>query len=577
MRVGFWVSSLSILSVLGAVPAFAELKKLDNLSTDIFASPREGRLVARVKDSAQVLVWEEEQGSLKPVFSAPQSGASYSIRYATSQSGKYLLVRQELRTVPPTDPEFQIFDLAAEEIKPVVIPESRTTTLMPLIYPDDSRYLFISSALTNENSIFTFPIAEYAWDKLQGTAQPTGFYMETVPESDYATRVADGVVSPDGQRAALLVRPLIVSPVHAPVPGRFLPRPGGVSRPVPTPAPTPAPAPAPTPGFSSTTPTPVPFAPAAAIGGSRGLRSVRLLDIKSGKHQEVPLPMSVESVYWPSDDILIFKSAEGLQSEGSLYKFRISDQELTRLTTEGSDGEEFSKDGRWLLYARSAKFRYPAMRRDGPFDPAAVVLVDVASGTQYEFLKATSAVFGEDAKSLVLRVEDDPSDKPFARVDMAPFLDASAPKSVDLQQDNPGVNVARLGFVIPRYQIPTEKEAFDANIELKAAYVSQVRVGYMLRLELRNKSDVHFGISTQFQLSCELVDSSDKVVLSQKPFVSPNVSPVATWNWEPGTVRVLTCPLTDIGSKSPPFLLKGKVRYSLHQNAKAFHGEVAFP
>lgn len=491
----FLFSAFLFISALSTSSNAVELEQVGNLPVSLFGATVNGRVLVKGVGKPHVFLWEPAEKNWNLIYQPDGTGPiAEGFGYATTRSGLRLLVQEKYRATRGNEKlatGLKVVDLSAPQPKSVNIPETRDHQTMPVVSPDDSEFLFFTAQLFTK-PVWKFPLAEFLFDVEQGSAQPTGFYLNEIPELSTVRSAVTGSYSPDGSKVALVEGAVsVINPRGSAYDdyddydedgdydededddrygyGGY----GGYGR-------------------------------ANAQG-----RTIKIYDFTTRKLTEIPVKDMLAEIYWPQDDTLIGVT-KGYSTNGSIVRIKISTKEQEAIEKDSSAISEVSPDGKWITFRREGGYRN---------DPSETqYLYNIEHRSRYEFKNASLAVFNPTSSELVLQTLQGPDDL-LARVDLTPYNDRTAPASVDVKKPD----VAKQSAIIPVYKAPEDAKELAESFEFIEPNLNFAGSHYMplfrLQVKLRSKSTKFLQLkeSKNNGITVELRDPLGAVIELEPP------------------------------------------------------------
>jgi hypothetical protein len=524
----------------------AELKKIGTVPLNLLAAPTPDRLILKAQSLPHVFV---SSGSTdrELVFPLAPLKSGTSVHYATTPSAKQLFIRQNSLVN-----NLWVFDLTKSKVAGVEIPETQRFSIMPVVSPDDTQFLLfgISSAGGPLSGAWKFPLSEYLWDIEHNSAQPTGFYTESLQGMDFGSSVQSAAYSPDGSRLVLSLSPYGRSNRS----GYSRQGRGG--------------------DYSEDEVDDEDyddegygygFAPGVASRFS-GKPQLRIFDLNNRTSQEIPIPKSAVSLFWISEDVVVFRSEQAYLESGGLYRVTLSSKKVDRISSQPMSSEEVSSDGRFLLYSPSVSSTkgIPSLE-----------VMDLTTSQKTSFENVVSAVFTPDVSELVASFSEKASadSKPFVRIPKSYFETGRKNERLDVAKEE---SLIRFGQHWDLYQLPHDPELFQENFVVDSAEISHAPLFIRLDVKVKNRGPHFMGSarSRSLDLRCQLLDPSGKELDQARSFGGNEFSRTLSITG-PGDIIEFGCTFSNkIRNASAS---GGKVKYWLGDSEAVSRGEVAVP
>jgi hypothetical protein len=470
-----------------ASAAETQLKAAEVLQLVPVAYSNTGKIHSRLQNFDDIYTWDSTTGKQTQALTFPGQASSYyyyvPAKTEFSADGSMMLANVPLQAPPYT--QLRLVNLDDSKAKAYTIPETRQFTNLPR-FSNDGQYYAIGGKLDPTNysmgqSLWTLNLNEYLWDLEQGSAQPTGYYMETVHKGNEPGKTANyyytypdaiGAVawSNDNNQLAYVLTTYDTT--------RY--------------------------GYGTTT--------------------LRLHDFSTRKSKEIMAVAAVGRIEWPKGDKLYYLAT----SSSGYNAYQIFRADMTKKTSESIVTDTVTletfgvtEDGKYLTYSPSTG--------TGGYGPVATstkpaTLYDVDNKKAYALTGVASGRFSADGKSIVLqKIKNDPSKpaKPFWIANVQELMDAASGSSIDVSAM--GSKVSESGEALLSYEPPTDKADFDKAFELKD-FASNISSTYFyMSSNVRNTSDKYFtfDFKTYNTMKCSLYDETGKLLATNSTTASP--------------------------------------------------------
>lgn len=476
----------SLANTAGA--AQTQLKAAEILRQVPVAYSNAGKIHSRLQNFDDIFTWDSATGKQTLALSFPGPATSYyyyvPAKTEFSADGSLMLANLPLQTPPYS--QLRLVDLNDPKSKSYTIPETRQFTNLPR-FSNDGQYYAIAGKLDPTNysmgqSLWTLNLNEYLWDLDQGTAQPTGYYMETVHKGNEPAKTPSYYYSyPDaiGATAWSNDNSQLTYVLTTYDTARY--------------------------GYGTTT--------------------LRLHDFATRKSKEIMAVAAVGRIEWPKGDKLYYLAT----SSSGYNAFQIFRADVTKKTSESivTDSvtlETFgvTEDGKYLTYSPSVT--------SGGYGPVPTTttkpatLYDVDNKKAYVLTGVASGRFSADGKSIVLeKQKNDPAKpaKPFWVANVQDLIDSASGSSIDVSAM--GSQVSESGEALVSYEPPADKADFDKVFELKDFVANTSLTYFYMSSNVRNTSDKYFtfNFKTYNTMKCTLYDETGKLLATNSTTSSP--------------------------------------------------------
>jgi hypothetical protein len=408
-----FINKLLTVSVVGtaivgagmSVAAEEEQKIAELLPVAPLAVSETGNIFSRLVGMDDIFAWDPVAKTQTPIFQSSEQQFTGSLSQLDINADATIMSIQHSINVPPYT-GIKVVELGKSGFPATTIPETRVmSTGVPKLSPD-GQYTAFAGRLDQSGgamSLWIFNLTEYLYDAEQGSAQPTGFYMESV-------QIAD---EPDQED----------QPIFR---GR---------------------------SFSSSNVNAVAWSPdstkiafvVSSFGRAGSGTSLRIYDLATRKTEDLGAFQAVNRIDWVSDDSIYY---QGFSGGAALFRF-----DTVKKTTESIVGGtldpntlSFSSNGKYLSYSTvGAK---------------ALVLRDIEGKADIKVEGAQSLRFSRDGRTVVLQRSGlDPQKKeaPFFVASFSEVLDAAVEGKVVLSK----LGLTTAGVSVPSFAPPKERAAFE--------------------------------------------------------------------------------------------------------------------
>jgi len=487
ISLGF-VISLFVAPYANAATAQTQLKAAEILQLVPVAYSNTGKIHSRLQNFDDIYTWDSATGKQSQALIFPGQASSYyyyvPAKTEFSADGSLMLANVPLQTPPYS--QLMLVDLNDPKSKNYTIPETRQFTNLPR-FSSDGQYYAIAGKLDPTNysmgqSLWSLNLNEYLWDLEQGSAQPTGYYMDTVhkgnepaktPTYYYTYPDAIGAVawSNDNNQLAYILTTYDTV--------RY--------------------------GYGTTT--------------------LRLHDFSTRKSKEIMAVAGVGRIEWPKGDKLYYLAT----SSSGYNAYQIFRADMTKKTSESivTDSvtlETFgvTEDGKYLTYSSSIGGGGYGPVPTATTKPA--TLYDVDNKKAYALTGVAAGRFSADGKSIVLQKQkNDPAkpQQPFWVASVEDLIDAASGSSIDVS--NMGTKLTESGEALLSYEPPADKVDFDKLFELKDFVANTSSTYFYMSANVRNTSDKYFtfNFKTYNTMKCTLYDDTGKMLATNSTTASP--------------------------------------------------------
>lgn len=498
------VVSLFVFSAnqsLGAGP----YRKIGEAPVTLLEATASGRLLLKPLKHSGLYLWKETSPEVVPL-----SRSTIEPKRVMSADGKRLLLKGAGFEERYND--LTALDIDAYDLKPTLIEETRPMEPMPILSRDGQSYLVIDNA-SQAPSLWNFPLAEYLWDTANGTAQPTGFYLDGMSVAEIAKNVSAGTYSPDGNSVAWIARPT----------------------------------------HSAGSPRYEAYDPDLALAAQQGV--LQILDLLTMKLTSQTLPEYADKIHWVSENEIF------LERSNQLALYTLSDHQY-QIMLGGFEGLKISNNGHWLLYQAKANNQEELF-----------TLVNLKTRKEFGFKEASSGVFLPDSTSIIFSRKTKGQEKPFVKVSLVPYEEESAPAVLALSD----ASLVGFGESFPIWEAPHDPQEFAANFDFKDGRKNELAgMGWDFYITLFNKGQEFMGFDSgkPFGLECELFDDTGKLWAKWTPEDSDAEKQVAP-RLAPGQANILDCGVAIEVPLPVPF--NGEIRYRIRGYEAATEGKIAVP
>ena len=515
-----WLFRFFLLSSFFLVSLHAQetkLKQVGSVPVDILYAGPNDRLVLKDPRSDTLHLWEPKEQIAKQLFHWDNPPARSNQRlYAISPSGQYLILRNRNELGWPSPNEIKIMDLVSEKLDSFVISESKQVLHLPLFSNDEQNY-FISTADSGKREYWTFPFAEYVEDVKNQQAQPTGFYLNPIPEKESLGNLFDGSFSPDGTEIVLLNHP--VSEIELPA--------------------------------------------SPLLRRSRG-GNLRRIHLSTGKIKDYKLSTPAINVEWVEGNTVFLVGEEG----NGLYSFNLDTEKSETYISDDIINYKTSVDYNWLWVST---FHIAKGRKD--------FLIHTPTQRKIELHNIASVFFTPEGDSLVVQRAQTNQGKPYLKIPISQLID-SKENSFTVSDEKElaktfgsSIPVWEMPNDAKVFGEKFERLGIEKN--------KLVDMGWDVYVTFKNKSREYFGFPQDLKsvgLDCELLNDKGEVVVAYKADEAAEDEPLFFRGSKvvgPGQIIRLGCGASGDKPLSLPFT--GKVKYRIHGYEKAFEGEIEVP
>ena len=411
-----FINKLLTVSVVGtaivgagiSVAAEEEAKIAELLPVAPLAVSDSGNIFSRLVGMDDIFAWDPVAKTQTPIFQSHEPQLTGSVSQLDINADATVMSIQHSLNVPPYL-GIKVAELGKTGFPVTKIPETRAiTTGAPKLSPDGQFSAFGGRLDQNGGpvSLLIFNLMEYLYDAEQGTAQPTGYYMESV-------RIAD---QPDQDEVPVFRgRPFSSINVNAVA--------------------------------WSPDSTRLAFVVSSFDRAGSTSTTLRIYDLATKKTQNLGAFQSVNRIDWVSDNSIFYQGFGG--GGASLFRFDTEKKTSESISTGLVDPNtlSFSGNGKYLSYSLSAGVK-------------SLVLRDIDAKTDIKVEGAQSMRFSRDGRTVVLQRSGlDPQKKeaPFFTANFSDILDAAVEGKVVLSK----LSLNTAGVSIPSYAPPKERAAFE--------------------------------------------------------------------------------------------------------------------
>gem|GEM_PF-6295363 len=416
-------------------------RRIGEAPVQLLEATASGRLLLKPLNHSGLFLWKESSPQVVSL-----SRNTIEPKMVLSEDGKRLLLKGagfEERFNDLTS-----LDIDSDDLKQTLIEETRPMEPMPILARDGQSYLVVDNAATAP-TLWNFPLAEYLWDAVNGSTQPTGFYLDGMSVADITKNVSTGVYSPDGNSVAWIARPNAPAATRHDV-----------------------------------------YDPDLALAAQQG--SLQILDLLTMKLTSYTLPEYADKIHWNSENELY------LEKSSQLALYTIADKQY-QIMLSGFEGLKLSRDGNWLIYQGRAN------NKDEAF-----TLVNLKTRKQFVFKEASSGVFLPDSSAIIFSRKTKAQEKPFVKVALTPYLEETAPNVLSLSDASlVGFGESFPVWEVPTDPAPFATN-FDFKDGRKSDLAG---MGWDFTIVLLNKGKEFMGFDPEkpFGLDCELFDDTGKL------------------------------------------------------------------
>jgi len=428
-----FINKLLTVSVVGtaivgagmSAAAEEEEKIAELLPVAPLAVSESGNIFSRLVGMDDIFAWDPVAKTQTPIFQSQVQQFTGSVSQLDINADATVMSVQHPLNVPPYM-GIKVVELGKNGFPATVIPETRVmTTGVPKLSPD-GQFTAFAGRLDQSGgpvSLWIFNLTEYLYDAERGTAQPTGYYMDSIQISDESdleeppffrgrsfssTNVNTVAWSPDSSKIAFVV---------------------------------------------------------SSFGRVASGTSLRIYDLATKKTEDLGAFQAVNRIDWVSDDSIFYQGFAG--GGAALFRFDTEKKTSESIGSGLADPNtlSFSTNGKYLSYSSAVGAK-------------TLVLRDIDSKTDIKVEGAQSMRFSRDGKTVVLQRSGlDPQKKeaPFFTANFSDILDAVVEGKVVLSK----LGLTEAGVSIPSYAPSKERAAFEKafkwdqfNVTVNSNYVS---------------------------------------------------------------------------------------------------------
>lgn len=468
-----FINKLLTVSVVGtaivgagiSVAAEEEAKIAELLPVAPLAVSESGYIFSRLVGMDDIFAWDPVAKTQTPIFQSQEQQFTGSVSQLDINADATILSIQHPLNVPPYM-GIKVVELGKNGFPATAIPETRVmTTGVPKLSPD-GQFTAFAGRLDQSGgpvTLWIFNLTEYLYDAEQGSAQPTGYYMESVPIAD----------EPDQDDVPIFR-------------GR---------------------------SFSSTNVNAVGWSPdsskiafvVSSFGRAGSGTSLRIYDLVTKKTEDLGAFQSVNRIDWVSDNSIFYQgfSAGGAQ----LFRFDTEKKTSESIGSAIADPNtlSFSSNGKYLSYS-------PAV------GAKTLILRDIDSKTDIKVEGAQSMRFSRDGRTVVLQRSGlDPQKKeaPFFTANFADVLDAVVEGKVVLSK----LGLSTAGVSIPSYAPPKERAGFEKAFKWDQFTVNSNRNYISASAFLKNQTSNYYTFKWKGwdYARCKVYDEQGKLLAQSPP------------------------------------------------------------